>query len=274
MVIIEKLKKIIRWFSFKFRQFKQQKRKKPNIVTDGTVPLKHLGTTYGGWKVPEGLLNEHSICYFAGAGIDISFDVEVVKTYGSRVFIIDPTPQAKSHFNELKEKTQRGEKLEIDRKRGQYYDAEPWIFERIQWLDVGLWGENKTIKFYEPSDTSTIVSHSIVNLHGTKTYFEAEVVRLSSLMKKLGHKYLDYLKIDIEGAEYEVIDSLIMDQVQVGVLGIEFDEVHHPLDQNSNGRIEAYIGKLKAAGFLVVDVDANYNVTLIHQGINAENRIT
>jgi FkbM family methyltransferase len=265
MVITEKIKKLYYWFLYRYEKRKQQALRKPSIQVDHMVPVRQLGTSYGGWKVPEGFLDEHSICYFAGAGIDISFDVEVSKLFKSKVYIIDPTPQAKSHFNELIERTANGEKLEIDRKRGLYYEVDLETLKRIEWLDVGLWGEDTIIRFYEPSNNRTMVSHSITNLHRTKKFFEAKVVTLSTLMHQLKHPHIDYLKIDIEGAEYEVIRSLIKDQLDVRVLGIEFDEVHHPLDQHSISRIEDAIRDLRNYGFAVVDVDDNYNVTFVQK---------
>ena len=41
-------------------------------------------------------------------------------------------------------------------------------------------------------------------------------------MKENGHSHLDLLKMDIEGAEFEVIDSIIEDQVPINILCIEF----------------------------------------------------
>ncbi len=263
MIVIEKIRKVILWFLFRIRKLRIQTRKKPVITTDRKIPLESLGTQYGGWKVPVGYLHKDSICYFAGAGIDLSFDVEVAKKYGSRVQIIDPTPVAKEHFELLLELTRKGEQFEIDRKRGQFYQANPETLELLDYHNIGLWGEDTTVKFYEPSNNKTMVSHSIVNLHGTDSYFEAEVVKLSTLMSRLGHSHIDYLKIDIEGAEYEVIQSIVRDELDVRVMGIEFDEVHHPLDRYSNRRIEEAIRQLTNIGFLVVDVARNYNVTLM-----------
>ncbi|MEN8228004.1 MAG: FkbM family methyltransferase [Bacteroidota bacterium] len=268
--MIKKIVKVIKWVKFRYRKIRFQLRKKPIINVDKVVPLLSLGTQYGGWKVPEGFLNEQSVCYFAGAGIDISFDVEVATLFKTNVHIIDPTPVAKNHFETLVEKTRKGEKLEIDRKRDLHYKLDPDTLNLLHYLDVGLWSEDTTIKFYEPGNNKTMVSHSIVNLHRTDSYFEAEVVKVSTLMKRLGHTHIDYLKIDIEGAEYEVISSVIKDRLDIGVLGIEFDEVHHPLDRKSIERIEQTIKKIKDVGYLVVDVDSHYNVTFLKKQIYSE----
>ena len=76
MILIEKIRKVFRLIYFKVSKLRLQLRKKPQIGLDRKVPVIALGTHYGGWKVPEGYLDKKSICYFAGAGIDISFDVD------------------------------------------------------------------------------------------------------------------------------------------------------------------------------------------------------
>jgi len=226
------------------------------------IPLYSLGTKYGSWKVPENLLNENSVCYFVGAGIDISFDVEVAKRFGSTVHIIDPTPKAREHYNLLIEKTRKGEKLEFENKRDLFYDIAPETLQRLIYIDLGFWKEDTSQKFYVRRDSS-IISHSILNIHKTSEYFMAEVVKPATLMERLNHHHIDYLKIDIEGAEYAVLDSIIEDKLDIILIAVEFDEVHHPIDKKSIERIEDSVRKLKESGYLIIDVDKNYNVTFM-----------
>ena len=57
----------------------------------------------------------------------------------------------------------------------------------------------------------------------------AECLTLSDIMKRFSHEWVDYIKIDVESAEYPIIESWLnrYDQLPVGQLWIEF----HP-----NGR--------------------------------------
>lgn len=61
----------------------------------------HLGSAYGGWS----LVNEDALkeCTIISAGLseDASFDVEFATKYNAKVIIVDPTPRAISHFNEI-----------------------------------------------------------------------------------------------------------------------------------------------------------------------------
>ena len=235
---------------------------KPRIKIDTVIPLDSLGTSYGSWKVPENFLDENSVCYFAGAGIDISFDVEVAKRYHSTVHIIDPTPKAREHYDLLVDKTRKGEKLEIENKRGLFYDVDPESLHKIINEKMGEWKEDNIQKFYVPGKTD-MISHSILNIHKTEDFFQAEVVKPSTLMNRLNHNHIDYLKLDIEGAEYDVIESIIEDNLDIRIIAVEYDEVHHPIDKNSIERIEDSIRKLKDFGYLVIDIDSNYNVSFM-----------
>ena len=55
-------------------------------------PVEYLGTSYGGWAIPEDLLSADSVCYSAGVGTDVSFDAELIKRYGCKVHAFDLTP--------------------------------------------------------------------------------------------------------------------------------------------------------------------------------------
>jgi FkbM family methyltransferase len=201
--------------------------------------LIHIGTEYGGWVVPSRALNSGSICYCAGCGEDISFDLGLIEEYGCPVFAFDPTPRAVEY---------------VRRVAGQN--------PRYHFGDVGLWHEDGTLRFYAPSNPSH-VSHSIVNLQGTTEYIEGKVRRLSHIMKENGHGHIDLLKIDIEGAEYKVLDSILEDRLDVRVICVEFDECFHPLDGGYKRRIRSSIRALAAQGYRLVCSQGGGNYTFM-----------
>jgi FkbM family methyltransferase len=161
--------------------------------------LVRLGTYYGGWWVPESMLRPGTIAYCAGAGDDISFDLEL-HDRGMRVVTIDPTPTALAYANGVAPKS-----------------------DRFALVPVGLWDTATELRFYYPRDTTT-VNYSILNLQRTSEYFTAEVKTLRQLMDDLGDDHIDILKLDIEGAELRVIESLVADGVRPAVLCVEYDQ--------------------------------------------------
>ena len=64
----------------------------------------------------------------------------------------------------------------------------------------------------------------MTNIQRTADAVELPVRSLSSAMTEAGHDRLDILKLDIEGAEYEVLDRLITDRLRPAVLCVEFDQ--------------------------------------------------
>jgi len=203
--------------------------------------LQHLGSKYGGWVVPVNLLNSESICYCVGCGEDISFDLELLGRFNCRVYGFDPTPRA------------------VEYVRSAIANTPNYVFEPI-----GLWDSTCNLQFFSPSDPSH-VSHSVVNLQRTEASLSLPVRRLSEITEMHGHSRIDLLKLDIEGAEYTVIETLISDSLDVRILAIEYDEYHSPLDRGYKGRIRSSLNQLIDYGFRLVHAQGNGNFTLVNQ---------
>lgn len=230
------------------------------------VKTVRVGTTYGGWVVPEGFINENSICYCAGAGEDISFDTGLAQRYGCNVWVIDPTPRAVNHFDNLKAAVAEGKTFNVNNNPNEQYQIKADKLHLMHYLPIGLWHKHEFLKFYAPKNDSH-VSHSIVNLQKTDHYFEAEVKRLKDVMSEQGHQHLDLLKIDIEGAEYEVIKTILQDKLDIRVLCVEHDEWYHHKDDQYLNRINDIIAQVKNAGYVLVDIDSAANTTYVRKDI-------
>jgi FkbM family methyltransferase len=168
-----------------------------------------------------------------GVGEDITFDLELIRRFGCSVHAFDPTSRAAQHVA-----------------------ANAGTIERFHFQPVGLWSEDAEIKFYVPKNRQH-VSHSIVNLQGTDDYFIGRCRRLSSLMAQLGHGHLDLLKLDIEGAEYAVLQSMVADRIFPTVLCVEFDQ---PMPFR---RTMAAVRALLRAGYQTCFIE-RWNFTFVH----------
>jgi FkbM family methyltransferase len=161
--------------------------------------LVRLGTDYGGWWVPEEIVGPGTIAYCGGAGEDISFDLALFRR-GCTVRVFDPTPRAIAHVQ-----------------------AKAPQSDRFAFVPVGWWSHDEEVKFYAPIDARH-VSHSVVNLQGTQDHFIGRVRPVHALMAELGDARVDLIKMDIEGAEREVLPVLLRNGPLPKVLCVEFDQ--------------------------------------------------
>lgn len=203
--------------------------------------LVRLGSQYGGWIVPASVVHPDSICYCAGVGEDISFDLALMERFRCEVHAFDPTPRA------------------IDFVRRTAADVRGFHFH-----PVGIWERDEQLRFYAPSNPEH-VSHSVMNLQRTQSFFEAPCRSLPSLMKQLGHARIDLLKLDIEGAEQRVLAAMLHDGLTVKVLCVEFDEATLEWTPERKQRIVASADALVAQGYRLVAQEGRSNYTFVHR---------
>jgi len=181
-----------------------------------------LGNPYGGYPVPASPLGARSICYLAGTGEDISFDLALIERFGCEVYAFDPVPRAAAYV-------------------ARAAAGEP----HHHFMAVGLWSSDTTLTFHAPVQEG-YVSHSATNLQHTDAAFQAPVRSVVSLMAELGHDHLDLLKISAEGAEFEILDHVLTAGIEVPVLCVEFAQ---PV---SVARVLECGRRLQAAGYQLV----------------------
>jgi len=191
------------------------------------VPAVSLGSEYGAWSVCPRNLGADAIVYAAGIGTDISFDLALIERYGVTVRAFDPTPASIAWLE-----TQQ-------------------LPDRFTWRQVGLAAYDGQATFFPP-DNPAWVSHSMLQRgSAAAATIDVEVRRVSTLMRELGHGRIDVLKMDIEGAEYDVIDDILASGVNVGQLLVEF---HHRFSGVGVERTRRAVARLNQSGYRIFAV--------------------
>lgn len=187
------------------------------------VPCSIYGSDYGGWPIVDGTLNEGSVVYSFGVGRDITFDIEIIKRFGCNVFAFDPTPKSRR-----------------------------WILQQelppqFKYEEIGIGASDGIAQFFEPSNSRHVSYSKWPGVVGAKA-IQANIARLSTIMKKLDHDHIDVLKMDIEGFEYDVIDDLCANAFLPKQLLLEF---HHGLYGYTISDTIKSAALLKAKGYSI-----------------------
>ncbi len=232
-------------------------------ATSSNIPLVSLGSSYGGWQIPDNIIASNSICYCFGAGEDISFDMSLIATYGCKVYCFDPTPRSAKHIKYIHDSLKHGKPAYINSTKAQYQITGDNI-NKLLFYPFGLWWQDAIIKFYAPANPKH-VSHSALNLQHTGKFFEAPCKKLSTIMQELKHDHIDLLKMDIEGAEYPVLDNMLQENILPHTLCVEF----HKSDQYNT---EEVIARLIAVGYTLVAKNKNTDFTFILDAKNSSRK--
>jgi FkbM family methyltransferase len=214
----------------------------PKITISSTsLTLKTLGSRYGSWtffNAPP-LPGARIIC--CGAGEDISFDVEMANELGCEVTIVDPTPRAVAHVNDVLARIGQPFESQYEaggRQSAASYDLHKIVPGQIDLLEKALWIEPGVVRFFEPNNSSH-VSHSIVNIQNKQDqdqsngYIELPTLTLSDIFSDYQIDTGELLKLDIEGAEISVLHDLAKGDIRPKQVLVEFDGLNLYLAQNN-----------------------------------------
>jgi FkbM family methyltransferase len=224
--------------------------------------MEKLGTNYGGWFVPLNMnLNKNSIIYSGGVGEDISFDILLQTKYNSNIFLIDPTAKSIKHYEEMKEYFKKKDMIGITGNiQSDYflsiYNENP-NFDKIHYLDIGLWKCKDKMKFYKQTNPNYVSQSLLDNMFGNE-YDEINVTSIKNIMEENGHNNIDLLKLDIEGAEIEVLEQMLNDEIYPTYLLVEFDLFLKKKDPQE--KTKAIVKRLLSSNYNIL-VNDNYNIT-------------
>lgn len=194
MRLIDKLK-MLRYRAF----YSLIERRRCDLVT--------LGGECSWTMLPNLSADSRVLC--AGAGHDISFELELASRFHCQIHLLDPSPTGKATWT--KNKAAAGSKI---------------LFHPI-----ALSGVDGNLSLGPPADE---VEGSFRSLPKSAMNCISVPARSApSLMEEWGWDSIDLLKMDIEGGEFAVLDSLRDAEIRVGQICVEF---HHGRDFATTGK--------------------------------------
>jgi FkbM family methyltransferase len=201
----------------------------------GGLRLQRLGSDYGGWTVPVDLLGDDWTAWSLGTGHDASFDVALLQRCSAgRVRAFDPFQRNLDDAVALAGGNAR-------------YSA----------MRVAIAGADGPLVLHGDPDPQTGSVGPRVPGREQAT-FTVEGRSVASLRRELGDPAIELLKMDIEGAEYEVLAGLDLRDAGVRVLCCEL-HFNVPLS-----RALSAVSHVRRQGFRLVAAD-DTDVTFVRE---------
>lgn len=201
--------------------------------------MQKIGSDYGGYFLDSSLIVPNAAVYSLGVGEDISFDLALIEQLGLTIHAFDPTPKVKKWL------------------------ASQALPQQFHFHDVGIADFDGDAVFYLPPRPDYI-SHSLIRARQySQDSIRVPMIRLGTAMRQLGHPRIDVLKMDIEGAEYGVIENIVQDRIPVGQILVEF---HHRLSSMGTNKTKQALSLLENYGMRIGHVCPRMEVfTLVRE---------
>ncbi len=209
----------------------------PRLELAPVPRLAHLGSSYGGWIVPDGLVDPSWVCYTVGIGGDITFDLALIERYGATVRAFDAV-------------TGYVEEATADA------GGEP----RFSAHHAAIASADGPLRMQVTHDLGSR-SVSSARLYESTEFVELPGRSLESLMSELGDGRIDLLKLDVEGAEYDLLEQLDLRALGVKVFATQ---LHHT---GSVTAARELIARLSRQGFEPVAVRSAVKITFVDRAL-------
>jgi FkbM family methyltransferase len=190
------------------------------------------GNGYGGFYVHPDTISRESIVYSFGIGEDISFDNAIIEKHGAQVFAFDPTPKSINWIENQQ------------------------LSPSFHFFGYGIDQKTGFINFNLPKNqdhvSGSVVKHQNVNEENS---ISVPMKSLADIIKELGHSHIDVLKMDIEGSEYAVIDSILAAPVRIDQILLE---LHERFFTDGKAKTAKLLKTLKEHGYVIYAVSDTF----------------
>jgi len=185
------------------------------------------------WTVSIEHLSSNPIAVVGGISRDCGFEEDFITQKKGLVVACDPTPK---HSDFL-----RGKESEFDNR---------FVFEQI-----ALAGKTGKDTFYASYDENGVIDYFFEtdkidsDQQGAElSPVEVECYTVGDLIKKHGFDKVDLLKIDIEGAEFDLLPDIVSGDTPIYQIAVEF---HYRFYPDGGQRLRNVVQLLRKAGFKI-----------------------
>jgi FkbM family methyltransferase len=209
--------------SERFRKFTRYIESKITKCPQNDLQLQIIG----GKLVSKRLLSEGGIVVSAGVGTDLDFEYGIIDEIGCNVIALDPT-QTSQNFVSRSQK--------VNKK----------LSTKLKFLNLALSADGQNLDFFSGDGdrmASTTKSHSIGNSNQM-------VFKSASLNEILRSEEVAYLKLDIEGYEYTLLENMTS-PLTIPQVAIEFH--HFCIPERSLTESIKWIEKFESWGYTSFD---------------------
>jgi FkbM family methyltransferase len=145
------------------------------------------------------------------------------------------------------------------------YDLTNLTTANFEFIEKALWNCQEVVNFYSPPNIE-YVSHSIGNWQGgfskTGKHIKVETITLKDIVDQYDLHEIELVKFDIEGAEIEVIEQMIQDNIFPKQILVEYDELQVGNDYSKQRHFRVN-SLLLNNGYEVGNIDNTNNYTYI-----------
>ncbi|WP_282088026.1 FkbM family methyltransferase [Aquimarina algiphila] len=253
---------------------------RPKIVLNNKHTTIKLGTDYGEKVFIDRPTLKNSTIISCGVGEDISFDIEFAKKYNATIIMLDPTPRAIDHYDKIIEQIENGNSGvdQVNKENDhllEMYDLTGVNKDQLVLEKFALWTENTTLNFYLPVNKAN-VSHSLVNFQNDYKqgdeyeHIKVNALTLSDIINKYKINQIELLKLDIEGAEIEVIKKMLDDKIFPKQVCVEFDGLNVP-SKRAKFDFERIDNMLRSNGYELIYYDGLADFTYVLNATDKKN---
>jgi FkbM family methyltransferase len=195
----------------------------PRVPVEVRPELEFHGNDYCGWCIPRGALGRDSVVVDVGLGEDVAFSTSLIERYGLTVHGFDPTPRAIEYVRGLQ-------------------------LRQFAVHELGVAGASGRATFYLPNNPAHVSGSLVKESHVGATQISVEVISLAQVFERIAAPRIHLLKLDIEGAEYDLIAARDFARcaADVDMICIEF---HHRWPSYGRKATLEAVATLQRCGF-------------------------